>query len=42
MGPILKFGTEKQKRDFLQPFATGEKIGCFGLSEPGNGSDVSF
>ena len=37
--PVMKFGTEAQKAEYLVPFATGEKLGCFGLSEPGNGSD---
>lgn len=36
-GPLDKFATDKQKEEFLTPFASGEKIGCFGLSEPGNG-----
>jgi butyryl-CoA dehydrogenase len=40
MGPILKYGTEAQKQAYLQPFVNGERIGCFGLSEPGNGSDA--
>ncbi|KAK3521816.1 hypothetical protein QTP70_018548, partial [Hemibagrus guttatus] len=40
LGPILKFGTEEQKKQWLSPFTTGEKIGCFALSEPGNGSDA--
>ncbi|PNF37450.1 Short-chain specific acyl-CoA dehydrogenase, mitochondrial [Cryptotermes secundus] len=40
LGPILKFGTEKQKETFIPPFAAGEQIGCFALSEPGNGSDA--
>ncbi|XP_055716403.1 short-chain specific acyl-CoA dehydrogenase, mitochondrial [Phlebotomus papatasi] len=40
MGPILDNGTEKQKEDFIRPFVSGEKIGCFALSEPGNGSDA--
>ena len=39
--PVLKFGTEEQKRRWLAPFASGEKLGCFGLSEPGNGSDAA-
>ncbi|GMH51927.1 hypothetical protein TrST_g8222 [Triparma strigata] len=39
-GPVDKFGTPEQKEEFLMPYATGEKIGCFGLSEPGNGSDA--
>ena len=39
--PLLKFGTEEQKMKWLVPFASGEKLGCFGLSEPGNGSDAA-
>jgi len=39
-GPVEKFGTPEQKEKFLTPYASGEKIGCFGLSEPGNGSDA--
>lgn len=35
LGPINKFGNEKQKEKFITPFTNGEKIGCFGLSEPG-------
>lgn len=35
IGPILKFGTEEQKRQWITPFTTGEKVGCFALSEPG-------
>ncbi|XP_068190327.1 short-chain specific acyl-CoA dehydrogenase, mitochondrial isoform X2 [Antennarius striatus] len=40
IGPILKFGTEEQKRQWITPFTTGDKVGCFALSEPGNGSDA--
>lgn len=40
IGPILKFGTEEQKQQWITPFTTGEKVGCFALSEPGNGSDA--
>ncbi|TDH02326.1 hypothetical protein EPR50_G00172760 [Perca flavescens] len=40
IGPILKNGTEEQKTQWITPFATGEKVGCFALSEPGNGSDA--
>lgn len=40
LGPILKFGTDKQKESFIRPFVTGERVGCFALSEPGNGSDA--
>ncbi|CAM9576767.1 unnamed protein product [Chrysoparadoxa australica] len=39
-GPLDKFGTHKQKEEHLTPFASGAKIGCFALSEPGNGSDA--
>jgi len=39
MHPINQFGTEKQKAKFLPKLATGEWIGCFGLTEPEAGSD---
>ena len=39
--PIEKYGTQEQKELFLTPCATGAKLGCFMLSEPGNGSDAS-
>ncbi len=39
MVPINAFGTEAQKRKFLPKLATGEWIGCFGLTEPNHGSD---
>jgi len=39
--PVSKFGTDEQKAVWLTPFASGEKLGCFGLSEPGNGSDAA-
>jgi len=38
--PIFQWGTDEQKERFLRPIATGEKIVCFGLTEPGAGSDV--
>ncbi|KER33347.1 hypothetical protein T265_12651, partial [Opisthorchis viverrini] len=38
--PLLKYGTQNQIEAFLGPFLTGEKLGCFALSEPGNGSDA--
>ena len=39
MVPIFEFGTEAQRQKFLPKLATGEWIGCFGLTEPGYGSD---
>ncbi len=39
MHPIDAFGTEAQKDKFLPKLATGEMIGCFGLTEPDHGSD---
>jgi glutaryl-CoA dehydrogenase (non-decarboxylating) len=38
---LLKFGTEEQKQRYLAPMAKGEKLGCFGLTEPAAGSDVA-
>ncbi len=38
--PIMAFGNEEQKSEYLTPLATGEKIGAFGLTEPGAGSDA--
>ncbi len=38
---LLQWGTEEQKQQFLVPQAKGEKIGAFGLTEPGAGSDVA-
>ncbi|MBN3322760.1 ACADS protein, partial [Atractosteus spatula] len=40
LGPILKFGLEEQKQQWVTPFTSGEQVGCFALSEPGNGSDA--
>ena len=39
MHPINVFGTEEQKQKYLPKLATGEYIGCFGLTEPDHGSD---
>ncbi|MFW5926202.1 MAG: acyl-CoA dehydrogenase [Myxococcota bacterium] len=39
--PILKFGNEGQKKEFLAPLASGRKLGCFGLTEPASGSDAA-
>jgi butyryl-CoA dehydrogenase len=38
--PIYLFGSEAQKKRFLSPLATGEKMGAFGLTEPAAGSDA--
>lgn len=38
--PIAAYGTEEQKKKYLTPLATGEKIGAFGLTEPEAGSDA--
>ena len=37
---ILGYGTEEQKQDWLRKIATGESLGCFGLTEPDTGSDA--
>lgn len=39
--PIYKFGTEEQKQKFLRPLAEGRKLGAYGLTEPGSGSDAA-
>ena len=39
MYPIWKFGSEEQKQKYLPKLATGELIGCFGLTEPDHGSN---
>lgn len=38
--PIYKFGNEEQKQKYLRPMALGEKIGAYGLTEAGSGSDA--
>ncbi len=38
--PIYTFGTEEQKQTYLKPLALGEKLGAYGLTEPGSGSDA--
>jgi butyryl-CoA dehydrogenase len=38
--PIMNYGTEEQKQKFLVPLAKGEKLGAFGLTEPGAGTDA--
>ncbi|MGC3998311.1 MAG: acyl-CoA dehydrogenase [Anaeromyxobacter sp.] len=39
--PLLKHGTDEQKKEFLAPFAKGERLGCFALTEPMSGSDAA-
>ncbi len=39
--PVKRFGTKEQKEKFLKPYAAGEKLGCFGLTEPQAGSDAA-
>lgn len=39
--PIMKYGTEAQKEKYLPKLARGEWLGCFGLTEPGAGSDAA-
>lgn len=41
MYPIYRFGNDAQKQHFLPPMASGDLIGCFGLTEPDSGSDPS-
>lgn len=39
--PVYRFGTDEQKKKFLIPYARGEKIGCYALTEPQAGSNAS-
>jgi butyryl-CoA dehydrogenase len=39
--PLLKYGNDAQKKEFLEPLASGKMLGCFGLTEPASGSDAS-
>jgi len=39
--PLLRYGTEEQKRRYLEPVARGEWIGAYALTEPGSGSDAA-
>jgi glutaryl-CoA dehydrogenase len=41
MYPIYKFGTEEQRKKYLPKLASGEWLGCFGLTEPDHGSNPS-
>lgn len=40
--PINEYGTDEQKKKYLAPLLTGEKIGAFGLTEPGAGTDAAM
>lgn len=40
LGPLEQFANEQQKQNYVVPFTNGERVGCFALSEPGNGSDA--
>ncbi len=39
--PLLHYGSDAQKDRYLRPLATGDKLGCFALSEPASGSDAA-
>jgi len=39
--PVLKYANDAQKKIWLEPFARGAKLGCFGLTEPDSGSDAA-
>lgn len=39
--PLLEFGNDRQKRDFLQPVAEGREVGAYALTEPQSGSDAA-
>jgi butyryl-CoA dehydrogenase len=39
--PVLKYGNDSQRKEFLVPFAKGEKLGAFALTEPTSGSDAA-
>lgn len=41
MFPIFEYGTEEQRKKYLPKLATGELMGCFGLTEPNHGSNPS-
>jgi butyryl-CoA dehydrogenase len=42
LSPINEFGTERQKEQYLAPLASGEKLGAFGLTEAGAGTDAAM
>jgi butyryl-CoA dehydrogenase len=39
--PLLRYGNDEQKREWLAPLAAGRKLGCFALTEPDAGSDAA-
>jgi len=39
--PVMKYGTDEQKKEFLAPFAAGQKLGAYALTEPQSGSDAA-
>jgi butyryl-CoA dehydrogenase len=39
--PVMKYGTEEQRKRFLAPYAAGEKLGAYALTEPQSGSDAA-
>jgi len=39
--PVMAYGTEEQKKKYLTPVASGEHLGCYGLTEAGAGSDAA-
>jgi butyryl-CoA dehydrogenase len=39
--PLNKYGTEEQKQKYLKPLASGQKLGAYGLTEPGAGTDAA-
>ena len=39
--PVMKYGTDEQKKEFLVPYARGEKLGAYALTEPQSGSDAA-
>ena len=41
MHPVYTYGSEEQKKKYLPQLATGQLLGCFGLTEPNHGSDVN-
>lgn len=40
LGPVERYGNEEQKQKYIVGYTDGKKVGCFALSEPGNGSDA--